>query len=450
MTSHLLSLKKLLKLALAIILIYLASNVNLPFGFLMFFAFVPIFLLDSLFLQFFFSFAYFFINFYWFGYYWPMIFNVMLYVYLALFWLIFWLVFKYLKYRKSGFVLVPLSFVIIEYLRSLGPLGFISGTPAYAIWHLKPLFFLIKAGKIWLVDFVIILVNYLVFLKLRGRSIKLTGVLLGAVLLLSFLLRPENKSFYDLNVIVINTCLTPERKWQKEFSENIEKWYLKMLEKEMADKREQKIDFIVFPETAVAKYLLKDRKTLQFYKDLAVRYGAVVIIGTKDYQQIGPKTYEFYNTGVAIYPDGRVFKHYKLHPVPFAERQILPKLSFLSKAGVFEEKGQKYTVFPHVSYPFSILICYETTYPDILARYKRAGTNLFFNISNEGALSKSRVASLQLVRETMFRALETNTLIIKSANRGFSVVFYPDGEYNILGEGNNDKATFVHIKYPAD
>lgn len=442
-------LKKYLNFILGSILIFFATNVNMHLGILILIAFVPLFLMDDIVFQFAASLVYFAVNFFWFIYYWPIYFNVLLYIYLSLFWLAFWLFVKFVKNSRLSFVFVPLVFVFVEFARMLGPIGFVSGSPAYALWRIKPVYPIVKLGGIWLLDFIVIYVNYFVYDIIRRKKIK-KHILFVVVLMLAVYLYPLSAPpmKYAFNAIILGTNITPQRKWQKKFSSNIDTWYLKMIEKAAAPYRSRKLDFIIFPETATSRYLLKNAATLDFYKKIAKTYGAVVIIGTKDYERLPSGRYRYYNAAVAIYANGDVHKYYKMHLVPFAERRIFLFPRSLNKAGPFEQPGNIYTVFPDARYPFSVLICYETTYPILVRHFRRNGAELFFNISNEGALIKSRTVSRQLMRETLFRALENNVLIIKSANRGISALFYPNGEYKILGAGNENKAFFVHIAYP--
>ena len=451
--TYLLSLLKksemLAALGVTLVLFFFSTAVNFSAGYLIFAAFVPLFLITRVkksgIIFFIAAFSYFYINFFWFVFYWPVYFNAALYLYLSLFWMLFWLISRRVWEKQGDILIIPLIFTAVEYLRSIGPLGFISGTPAYALWKYKVFYPVIRIGGIWLADFIIILINVFIAKALSRKVRKLDFIVV--VLSVAFVILADNYVDFKQNVmprfsaIVFNTKLTPQQKWAPGFAANIEKWYDNML-RQVPQKHS---DFIIFPETAAASYLLKSDTEKKYYQGLAARYDAAVVVGTKDYIKKGG-AYEYHNTAAVFYPDGVTDKYYKVHPVPFAEKRFFFSSQKLSKSGAFEESASDYKVFRgHSDIPFAVLICYETTYPDLVRRFISNGAKLLINISNEGALSRSHIVSMQLVRETLFRAIENNTVIIKSANRGYSAVFYPDGTMRYLGGPDENKTVFVTI-----
>lgn len=451
--TYLLSLLKkhkiIVALGAALVFFFLGTAVTFSGGYLIFGAFVPLFLITRLkksgIIFFIAAFAYFYINFFWFVFYWPIYFNAALYLYLSLFWMLFWLISKRFWGKQGDILIIPLIFAAVEYLRSIGPLGFISGTPAYALWQYKVFYPVIRIGGIWLADFIIILINVFIAKALLRKVRKLDFIVV--VLFIAFVILADNYGDLKRNVmhrfsaIVFNTKLTPQQKWAPGFAANIEKWYDDML----SEVPQKHSDFIIFPETAAASYLLKSDTEKKYYQELAARYDAVVVVGTKDYIKKGG-AHEYHNTAAVFYPDGETDKYYKVHPVPFAEKKFFFSSHKLSKSGTFEESASEYKVFRrHSGIPFSVLICYETTYPGLVRRFTGNGAKLLINISNEGALSRSRIVSMQLVRETLFRAIENKIVIVKSSNRGFSAVFYPDGSIRYLGGPHENKAVFVTV-----
>jgi apolipoprotein N-acyltransferase len=83
-------------------------------------------------------------------------------------------------------------------------------------------------------------------------------------------------------------------------------------------------------------------------------------------------------------------------------------------------------------------ICFEITYPHLLRSFRRAGAQLFLNLSNDAWFGPTGFAETHLAHAP-FRAVELRTWIVRATNTGISAVIDPSGrvqhELGLFREG---------------
>ena len=72
------------------------------------------------------------------------------------------------------------------------------------------------------------------------------------------------------------------------------------------------------------------------------------------------------------------------------------------------------------------LICYEIIFPELI-QSSNQNTNLIINISEDGWFGKS-IGPYQHFSKGIFRAIEQDTFLIRSANKGISAIINNKGE----------------------
>ena len=84
------------------------------------------------------------------------------------------------------------------------------------------------------------------------------------------------------------------------------------------------------------------------------------------------------------------------------------------------------------------LICYEIIFPELVQQTNNK-TNLIINISEDGWFGNS-IGPHQHLAKAVFRAIENNSFLIRSANKGNSVIISNKGEIikklNVYESGN--------------
>ena len=74
------------------------------------------------------------------------------------------------------------------------------------------------------------------------------------------------------------------------------------------------------------------------------------------------------------------------------------------------------------------LICYEIIFPELIQKASNK-TNLIVNISEDGWFGNS-IGPHQHFAKAIFRSIENNSYLVRSANQGISAIISNKGEDN--------------------
>ncbi len=164
-----------------------------------------------------------------------------------------------------------------------------------------------------------------------------------------------------------------------------------------------------------------------FSQFLANFFQAEVVIGMDDRDA---ETKRSYSAGFYFTPGNDTPQRYeKRILVPLAE--YLPfewARSLVEGYGItdFYTHGQEAKVFAGRQ-PFSLSICYEETFPDIVREGKIKGAELFINLTNDNWYPDSKLAK-QHFDHGRLRAIENGTPLIRACNSGITAVVNARGE----------------------
>lgn len=179
-------------------------------------------------------------------------------------------------------------------------------------------------------------------------------------------------------------------------------------------------DIIVWPETSVPvsivdNYILR-QKVSAFAKEIRTH----LLIGV-----IGRKNGKAYNSALLIAPSGEFIGRYdKIHLVPFGEYIPLPRLlSSIVKRRVFYkepfEAGSETVIFNVKNVPFSVVICFESIFPDLVKSSVEKGARLLINMTSEGWFGSGAELEQHLAMARM-NAIRYRVPIVRAANTGIS------------------------------
>ncbi|MDX9784307.1 MAG: apolipoprotein N-acyltransferase [Spirochaetia bacterium] len=151
--------------------------------------------------------------------------------------------------------------------------------------------------------------------------------------------------------------------------------------------------------------------------------------------------YEATNSVILVSPEGRILDSYaKIHPVPFAEaipfweyewfRNFMQNVVGLESGWVM---GDRLTLFelepqsaPGTLVRFSTPICFEDAFAGLCRRYILEGADLLVNLTND-SWSRTQSAQLQHWAIARLRAIENRRTLVRSTNSGVSSVIDPWG-----------------------
>ena len=163
------------------------------------------------------------------------------------------------------------------------------------------------------------------------------------------------------------------------------------------------------------------------------------------------ETDEYFNSLVVINNDFKIlYKYDKKKLVPFGE--FLPFENILEKFGFKKvteglgsfSKGKSQKNFIDNKLNVLPLICYEIIFPE-LTQIASNKTNLIVNISEDGWFGNS-IGPHQHLAKAIFRAIENNLFLVRSANKGISTVINNKGE--IIKKLNIGETGNIEIDIP--
>lgn len=138
------------------------------------------------------------------------------------------------------------------------------------------------------------------------------------------------------------------------------------------------------------------------------------------------------NSSLFFNPDGQLEDVYtKRRLVPFGEwvplRSFLqPLVPHLNRIPVDQVPGTESTVFELPSGTFASVICYESTYPDLVRDFVRSGARMIVVSANFAAYERT-YASAQHIAFSQLRAAEQRMWVAHTSISGISAVVDPEG-----------------------
>jgi apolipoprotein N-acyltransferase len=362
---------------------------------------------------------------------------IILCLYLACYFGLFGLLMRVIRkrWRNDSLLLVvfPVFFTLFEILRNIGPLslGFAS---MYQSLYLYPVLIQVSAylGP-YSITALIALVNVLFYLAIDRKRFLYAAFALatvGAMASLWFLPAPDVGG--SLKVAIIGSDVSQEDKLDERNLHTLLDHYVGLGRKAAT----YDPDLIVFPESILPGYILRDEKLLDEFAKLAQGLKASVVFGTGDYVQG-----KIYNSVAAIDLNGRVAGTYNMvHPVPFGE--FIPGRSLLEKLGLKEfidsflprevTPGNSYNPLNGVGTP----ICFESALPVASRRFTFNGASLLAIVTNDAWFAGSSELQAHF-SFTVFRAVESRRYVLQAANGGISGVIDQRGRIvsSQMGEG---------------
>ena len=357
---------------------------------------------------------------------------ILMIAYLGAFYGIIGVAFKYGAKSTAGFLLfIPSAWVLIEFFRSYGDLGF----PWNPLWetllHNLSIYQIARFWGPFGVSFLIILVNALIaygILK-RRRLFAVIGLLMIVALQFwGIYLRSQTfKSTKSLKVAIFQPNVLPR------YEDNPEEWKETFAAYDSLNRLlKDSPDLIVFSESSLPGYYRLSRNSKEVVRNVLERHKSYILLGTADYKFETRDKYNLYNAAFLISPTGAVIdKFYKTHLVPFGEwLPFQDKFPWLAKIHLGQGNylpGKRFRPLQVKCARLGVLICFESIFPEIARKEVNLGANLLVNITNDGWFGRS-LGPREHFYLAIFRSIETQRYLVRAAKTGISAIVSPEGK----------------------
>lgn len=337
----------------------------------------------------------------------------------------------------------PFAWVACERLRGYGDLAFpwsnlgcsLTGSP-----------FLLQFADIvgvFGVSFWLVLVNALLFELISARRDRARArkyaVALGAVFGLINLYNamrwfgapPEPLAYKEVAVLQPNVA--QKIKWDEHYGRQILDHVFAM----NAAATKPSTDLVIWPETAIPYYINEQRPFHLTEMGQLPQGKAYIVSGLLTSSRDAQGQIHYFNSASLFNSQGDMLGLYKkIYLVPGSEQYPFRNLFGFTRAffsiqdisyGAMEP-GTEFTVFQIPGAKLSVMICYESVYPQLTRNFRRAGANFLVNITNDAWFGHS-FAPYQHASFLVLRAIENRMAIVRCGNTGISGFVDPKGRW---------------------
>ncbi len=343
------------------------------------------------------------------------------------------------KLNYSLLVIVPIVWTSIEIIRTFFSFQFLFGFLGYSQSYIPELIQLAEYGSVYLISFLIALVNVLFYQGIKSNSTRkkaayfiipvlIVGLIYGyGKLRMNYLPAEETKK---LTIGGVQPSIPQRIKLNPSYETYIANKLQKLSNQLVAD---EPIDLLIWPETAVLRSYNLDKKfPYQLKQSVPMLVGGLT-----------RKQGKVFNSALLVDEKRNIIKKYSKNKlVPWGEYVPVPQLvpDFIETNLNHLNPGTKLKDFNFKNINFITPICSEILHPFYLHKLY-SNQNLIITISNEAWFAKSN-ASSQILQATIFRAVETRTPIVKIGNTGIS------GVVNHTGELLFKTKLFTEVSFP--
>ncbi len=344
-----------------------------------------------------------------------------------------------IKWPYLQMVLTLAAWMAIEFFRCRTFLAFPWGMLAYSQYEYIPLVQITGVTGVYGLSAAIALFNlcvaYTVIFAIKERkivyrfmalslSVVLIIVIFGSINIYGYRQnsrREENR----LNIALVQTNILFEEKFHEDPEVLIPSAY------SQNNYFRPGTDIVVFAESVLWGDICNERNaTFRDWAQLtASQENLHFLLG----QIVWDEEDNHYNSALLYSPQFEILGRYnKIHPLPFAEYMPYPHvLGFLGFLNIASQNITPDKSFDLIYYPdkgfMGINICFESTLPIISRTLRNNCADIIFVLTDAAGFRDS-IASWHHVIFSAFRAVENNSYVVHSSNKGVTAVINPLGE----------------------
>ena len=349
------------------------------------------------------------------------------------------IVFQCLQRRSTVIVVLgsASAWTVIEWIRQLGVLGVAWGDLGYTQHNPDPLSQLSRLGGVWLVSFMIVAINVLLWALVTRKNKPFTGIAIASAFAAMYAyglyqihteeLRPNYVASALQSDINIDVPWHGNRPGDAIYVMSI----MNLIHKQLSQASKNGSRLAVTSETNFPGYLKTDLVLQQQVAQDCREFGTSIVVGGYDSD---PQTHLDINSLFLMNRSGNVVGEYqKRHLVPYGE--VVPGRKWLPFLSVFHLTGYDRQPGPNVQ-PLmddgkkvgkvAAVICYESTYPDLVREQTFRGGNIIVIGSDDTWFGRT-AAARQHTNMSEVRAIENDRYLVRCAATGFSEIIDPNG-----------------------
>lgn len=357
--------------------------------------------------------------------------------------------------RASALFAAPFAWLCIEYIRSnFSFLALPWGLLAHSQHQVPSIIQISSVTGAYGVSFLIVMVNsafaaMVLFLEHRLKvtqslfyppiskrgvvALVVTAALLTTLSLVYGLMIVSKPLVGErIKLTVVQGNIAQSKKWHPKYANFIMQTYADLTKTASEDQPR----LIIWPEAATPRAITRDRRLYSQVRHITERAETYLLLGSSHHQKfkVGHRQIaKFYNSAFLINPENGLNnqRYDKIRLVPFGEyipmKETIP-WSYIGVPNIGSfMPGEKYTVFKCPDFRFSVTICWESTFPDLVRSFIKEGAQFMINITNEAWYTKTS-APYQFVAINVFRAVENRIYVVRCANNGISCFIDPYGQ----------------------
>ena len=337
----------------------------------------------------------------------------------------------------------PFAWVAAERLRGYGDLAFPWSNLGCSLTNVPLVIQFADIVGVFGVSFWLVLLNALLFEMIIARRSQRSFfkhaiaylVIAGSVILydaVRWFGKPAEPLSYK-EVALIQPNIPQKIKWDDRYARGNLDHIFKM----NAAATSPAIDLVVWPESAVPYYIDEHRPFHLTEMGVLPPGNTYVLTGLLTSSPDTRGETRYFNAASLFDSHGNMLGRYKkIYLVPAAEKYPFRSLFGFTRAffsiqdvsyGAMDP-GTDFTVFQLPGAKFSVMICYESVYPQLARQFRLAGANFLVNITNDAWFGRS-FAPYQHAAFQVLRAIENRTAIVRCANTGISGFVDPWGRW---------------------
>ena len=357
---------------------------------------------------------------------------IMAILYLSLFWGGLTLFLSLFERFHFKLLILPSSIVILEWIRSLGPLGFSWSNLALTQINFLQLMQISEFLGSFGISFFVAAINVMLYLTIFEKKYKLIFFFILIILMVFQWGEKKINYFneYDVKVdaAIIQPNIDPNLKWISQNKKNVVNHLDSLYELSLGID----VNLILFPEAAYPTYLRLDSNLRNKIQQKVDSSRVPALVGTIDKAKINGEV-KYFNSSLFFSPYKDTKLYNKIFLVPFAEyvplSEKLPILKRINFGQANFTKGQNIALFKIDSINIGNVICYESSNPRLVSKFIKKGAHILAIQTNDGYLGESS-GPYQHFNIAKMRAIENRVPIIRSGNTGISGLILPSGVSN--------------------